>query len=67
MQFNKHTNLQGLHAPFAANNSSWLRYPDEKAIERYSNRNRKLLGSELHEYARSQILLCQKVLSSQTK
>lgn len=63
MQFNQHTNLQGLHAPFAASQSSWLRYDDDKAIERYSNRNRKLLGSELHDYARSQIMLCQKVTS----
>lgn len=63
MQFNDHSNLQGLHAPFAASSSSWLRYDDDKAIERYINRNRKLLGSELHDYARSQIILSQKVSS----
>lgn len=63
MQFNRHTNLKGLHAPFAASSSAWLRYDDEKAVERYANRNRKLLGSELHEYARSQIMLSQKVSS----
>ena len=63
MQFNDHSNLQGLHAPFAASSSAWLRYDDNKAIEKYANRNRKLLGSELHDYARSQIVLSQKVSS----
>ena len=61
MEFFQHVNLQGLHAPFAASQSAWLRYDDDKAIERYSNRNRKLLGTELHEYARSQISMRQKV------
>ena len=33
MVFNKHDNLEGLHAPFGASKSSWLRYDDSKAIE----------------------------------
>ena len=31
MIFNKHDQLEGLHAPFGASKSSWLRYDDEKA------------------------------------
>lgn len=61
MKFNNHANLEGCHAPFSASQSVWLRYNDEKAIARYSNRNRKLLGSELHDFAKSQISLCQKI------
>lgn len=63
MQFNNHTNLEGLHAPFSASQSSWLRYDDDKLIDVYFNRNRRMLGSELHEYAKSQIDLSQKVSS----
>lgn len=61
MRFNQHTNLEGCHAPFSASQSVWLRYSDEKALVRYANRNRKLLGSELHDFVKSQISLCQKV------
>ena len=61
MKFNQHTTLQGCHAPFSASQSVWLRYTDDKAIMRYENRNRKLLGSELHDFVKAQISLCQKV------
>ena len=37
MVFNKHENLEGLHAPFGASKSSWLRYTDEKALEVFKN------------------------------
>ena len=30
MIWNKHSNLEGLHAPFSASQSAWLRYDDEK-------------------------------------
>lgn len=60
MIFAKHSNLEGLHAPFSASQSQWLRYDDEKMITSYFNRDRKALGSELHEFAKSQIELMQK-------
>lgn len=63
MQFNKHVHLEGLHAPFGASQSHWLRYDDDKLVDTYFNRNRRFLGSELHEYAKSQIDLSQKVTS----
>ena len=28
MNFEKHSNLEGLHAPFSASQSSWLKYDD---------------------------------------
>lgn len=64
MQFNKHYNLQGLHAPFSASQSTWIRYDEERALIRYDNRHRKQLGTELHDYAKAQIDLCQKVSGS---
>ena len=35
MNFNKHYNLEGLHAPFSPSQSSWLRYDDDKARQVY--------------------------------
>lgn len=55
MIFNKHLKLEGLHAPFAASQSSWLRYDDDKAIEVYINRKAAERGSQLHKWAKDTI------------
>jgi hypothetical protein len=55
MQFNRHTNLRGLHAPFGASKSSWLRYDDDKAMETYFNLKATEMGSRLHEWAKDTI------------
>lgn len=55
MQFKKHFNLEGLHAPFSASQSSWLRYDDEKAIEVYANKKSAEMGSKLHQWAKETI------------
>ena len=55
MQFNNHRNLSGLHAPFSASQSAWLRYDDEKAMEVYLNRKAAELGSKLHAWAKDTI------------
>ena len=57
MKFNNHKNLSGLHAPFTASNSTWLRYDDEKALEVYNNRKAAEMGSRLHEWAAETIKL----------
>ena len=57
MQFYKHHNLQGLHAPFPASSSAWLRYDDAKAIDVYNNRKAAELGSKLHAWAADTINL----------
>ena len=57
MQFNQHRNLYGLHAPFTASQSSWLRYDDEKAIEVYNNRRAAEMGTLLHKWAQDTINL----------
>ena len=55
MKFNKHNNLEGLHAPFGASKSSWLRYNDEKVIEVYRNMRAAEMGTRLHEWAKNTI------------
>lgn len=55
MRFNRHNNLEGLHAPFSASQSHWLRYDDNKAVETYSNRKAAERGTRLHEWAKTTI------------
>lgn len=55
MRFNNHYNLTGLHAPFSASSSSWLRYDDDKAIEAYNNRKAAEKGTRLHQWAKDTI------------
>lgn len=55
MNFNKHLELNGGHAVFGASQNAWLRYDDEKMIERVNSLSAKSLGTEIHDFARSQI------------
>lgn len=55
MNFVKHLNLEGLHAPFSPSQSSWLRYDDSKALEVYSNKKAADMGTRLHEWAKTTI------------
>lgn len=57
MIFNKHANLEGLHAPFGASKHSWLRYDDEKAIEVFRNMKAAEMGTRLHAWAAETINL----------
>lgn len=57
MKFNVHRNLSGLHAPFTASQSSWLRYDDEKVLEVYANKKAAEMGTRLHEWAAETIKL----------
>ena len=51
MNFVEHSNLEGLHAPFSASQSSWLRYDDEKAISVFRKKKAKEIGTRLHAWA----------------
>lgn len=55
MIFNRHRNLEGLHAPFGASKSSWLRYDDDKVIEVYQNMKAAEMGTRLHQWAKDTI------------
>lgn len=57
MKFYDHKSLEGLHAPFTASQSSWLRYDDEKIIEVYNNKKASEMGTRLHAWAAETINL----------
>ena len=55
MNFVKHSNLEGLHAPFSASQSSWLRYDEAKAIEVFKSKQAAEIGTRLHAWAKETI------------
>lgn len=55
MNFAKHLNLEGLHAPFSPSQSSWLRYDDDKALEIFQNKRAAEMGTRLHQWAKDTI------------
>lgn len=55
MNFRKHLNLEGLHAPFSPSKSSWLRYSEDKAMDVYLNRKAAEMGTRLHAWAKETI------------
>lgn len=55
MNFIKHLNLEGLHAPFSASQSAWLRYSDEKAIAVFGKKQAAEIGTRLHAWAKDTI------------
>lgn len=55
MNFVKHSNLNGLHAPFSPSQSSWLMYDDDKALEVYNNKKAAERGTKLHAWAKDTI------------
>ena len=55
MNFNKHSMLEGLHAPFSPSSSSWLRYDDDKALSVYQNKKAAEIGTRLHAWAKETI------------
>lgn len=61
MNFNKHSELVGTHATFGASQSAWLRYDISKMVEKIHSSYRVVLGTEIHEFAASQIKLCHKL------
>ena len=59
--FNNHAELRGQHALFSPSQSAWLRYDDEKIAEKIRNQYRAPLGTEIHDFAASQIELGHKI------
>lgn len=51
MNFNEHSNLEGLHAFLGASKYSWLNYDDDKLDEAFLRANAKAKGTRLHELA----------------
>ena len=61
MIFNKHSNLQGLHAFLGASKYSWLNYDDEHLRIAWQNAFAAKRGTELHELAAMCIRLNQRL------
>lgn len=55
MNFVKHSNLEGLHAPFSASKSAWLRYDDDKIKTVFESMKAKEVGTRLHAWAKETI------------
>lgn len=65
MNFNKHSEIEGLHAFLGASKYHWLNYDDDKLAESYSKHLATLKGTELHEFAKECIRLGIKLPKSQ--
>lgn len=57
MNWSKHLNLKGTHAPLGASNYHWLTDDDKKLRDRYVNLLAKERGTKLHELAEQMILM----------
>lgn len=55
MNFVKHYNLEGKHAPFSASQPAWLRYTDDKTLQSFVNKKASERGTKLHEWAKQTI------------
>lgn len=55
--FNNHKSLRGTHALFSPSQGSYIRYDDEKIIDKIVNQHRAALGTEIHEFAAIEIEL----------
>ena len=64
MNFNKHSDLDGLHAFLGASKYHWIRYDDEKIAESYLRSSAIKKGEELHEFACNAIRLGMKLEKS---
>lgn len=64
--FKNHDDLIGQHALFSPSQSAWLRYDDDKIIDRVRSQYRAPLGTEIHEFAASQIQLAHKISNVRT-
>lgn len=63
MNFNKHLEIKGTHAAFSPSQSAWLRYDDDKIVEKLTSLDAATIGTELHEFANLQIILRMKYSS----
>lgn len=64
MNFNRHSDLEGLHAFLGASKYHWINYDENKLIESFSRAMSAQKGSELHAFAAFCIKLGQKLPNS---
>jgi len=51
VDFNKHSNLEGMHAFLSPSKSSWVNYVDEQVVEMFHSRTAAARGTRLHKLA----------------
>ena len=61
MNFNDHSGLEGLHAFLSASKFHWINYDEEKLYSSYANYRAAEQGTILHEFAKTCILLKQRL------
>lgn len=64
MNFNNHSNLEGLHAFLGASKYHWINYSEDKVADSYNKYLATLKGTQLHEFAAQCIKLGQKLPKS---
>lgn len=64
MNFNKHSNYEGLHAFLGASKYHWINYDENKLVDAYIKSVAARKGTELHEFAAQCIRLNQKLPKS---
>ncbi len=64
MIFNKHSELEGLHAFLSPSSYHWINYDQERLVTRYTTFLAAKNGTILHDFARQCILLGQKLPKS---
>lgn len=65
MNFNDHSNLEGLHAFLSASKWHWINYDEDKLYSSYINHCAAEQGTILHDFARQCILLGQRLEDNQ--
>lgn len=61
MNFNDHSELEGLHAFLSASKYHWINYDEEKLYSSYINHLAAEQGTMLHEFAKTCILMGQRL------
>lgn len=61
MNFNDHSNLEGLHALFSASKYAWLRYDEDKMLATMANSRASAEGTRKHAFAAEAISLKRKL------
>ena len=61
MIFNKHSDLQGMHAFLGPSKHHWINYSEDKLVTAYTNYTAAQRGTQLHDFAAQCILLGQKL------
>ena len=61
MVFEKHSELEGLHAFMSPSGYHWINYSEDKLVDRYMKSKAVERGTKLHEFAHSAIELNQRL------